>query len=296
MEDRRNQRSAERGGKNFKDQYAVQALLTTGNPKINLFCVDMFTIIDLSFDAFETVATGMTIEAAAYKAQYQSLLEARLAISYGLFYPDHVMIKSTKKEAILTQGWVWAHELSTFAAFDSSMGGGFSATLQTNLHEVKKMTQNAIDYEFPAESQPVKRAIFTEQLELSYGQAIGWLDSLTPLYKTMLLGGLSPVESWNRVLVYTKSLFDDIKTVRHVSSVSTASSMISGSFLATDLLKEYVRLLFTRHPQVSSILALTSMQREGKTLTDALAAMAVEAKVVKSLADRVQSVEQTVKN
>ena len=131
---------------------------------------------------------------------------------------------------------------------------------------------------------------------MSYGQAIGWLDSLTPLYKTMLIGGLSPVESWNRVLVYTKSLFDDIKTVRHVSSVSTASSMIWGSFLATDLLKEYVRLLFTRHPQVSSILALTSMQREGKTLTDALAAMAAEAKVVKSLADRVQSVEQTVKN
>ena len=72
--------------------------------------------------------------------------------------------------------------------------------------------------------------------------------------------------------------------------------MIWGSFLATELLKEYARLIFTRHPQVSYILALTSMQREGKTLTDALAAMALEAKSVKSLSDRVQALETVIKN
>ena len=92
----------------------------------------------------------------------------------------------------------------------------------------------------------------------------------------MLLGGLNTADAWSRVLVYTKSLFEDFKTVRQVSAVNTASSMIWGSFLATDLLREYAYLHFIQHPQVSSILALASVQREGKALDEALSAMSAK--------------------
>ena len=66
----------------------------------------------------------------------------------------------------------------------------------------------------PIEKNGTMHAVFTEQLSLSYDQAIGWLESITPLFKTMKTGGLSDLKAWNRVLVYTKALFDDIKTVR----------------------------------------------------------------------------------
>ena len=43
----------------------------------------------------------------------------------------------------------------------------------------------------------------------NYEQAVGWLDSLGPLYKIMVRE-LLPLEVWEQVLVYPKVLYDDI--------------------------------------------------------------------------------------
>ena len=108
-------------------------------------------------------------------------------------------------------------------------------------------------------------------------------------------GGLIGVEVWNHVLVYTKALFEDIKSVREVSTGKSPATMIWDSFLSSDLLKEYTRLHFTQHPQVLSILALTSMQREGRSVTEAVATLASETKTVKSLGDKVKALEAEIK-
>ncbi len=77
-------------------------------------------------------------------------------------------------------------------------------------------------------------------------------------------------EGWNRTLVYVMSVFEDVATVRHISAIKSQSAQIWGSFRTTELLDEYVRLRFICHPQVLSLLALTSMQREGVAVSKAI--------------------------
>ena len=168
--------------------------------------------------------------------------------------------------------------------------------MKTGLQEVKDMLQNAIDFAFPINELPTQHGVFTEQLRRSYEQAIGWLDSLTPLYKTMKNGGLSSSEAWNRCLIYSKALFDDIKTVRSLSAEKSASAMTWGSFRTTEVLREYERLRFVQHPQVSSILALTSMQREGKALQEALSALTSEARTIKTHTMQIARINTDLKN
>jgi aminoglycoside phosphotransferase len=119
--------------------------------------------------------------------------------------------------------------------------------------------------------------------------------SLTPLFKTMKIGGLSHPEAWSRVLVYTKSLLEDIKSVRALSAEKDCAAMIWGSFRTAELLKEYTRLRWVQHPQVSSILALTSMQREGKALTDAVATMGTQATTLKKHTTDLKQVQDDYK-
>ena len=115
--------------------------------------------------------------------------------------------------------------------------------------------------------------MFTEQLSLSYDQCVAFLESLAPLFKTMKTGGLGDDEAWSRVLVYTKALLEDIKIVRALSVEKDCGAMIWGSFRTAELLNEYMRLRWIQHPQVSSILAPTSLQRKGKALHEAIAAL-----------------------
>jgi len=141
------------------------------------------------------------------------------------------------------------------------------------LRDTKDSLQNTINFNFPIESHTTAHAIFTEQLSLSYDQEITWLESLNPLFKTMKTGGLADDKAWSRVLVYTKALMDDNKTVRSLSLDKDYGAMIWGSFRTAELLNEYMRLRWIQHPQVSSILALTSLQREGEALHEAIATM-----------------------
>ena len=59
-----------------------------------------------------------------------------------------------------------------------------------------------------------------------------------------------------------------------------------------ELLEEYLRLRFIQHPQVSSILALTSMQREGKSLNEAVANLASEGKAIKTHASQIKTLQE----
>jgi len=145
--------------------------------------------------------------------------------------------------------------------------------METDLRDVRDSLQNAIGFAFPIDSKGTMHAVFTEQLSLSYDQAVARLESLSPLFKTTKTGGLSDGEDWSRVLVYTKALMEDVKTVRSLSASKNCAAMIWGSFNTSELLLEYMRFRWIQHPQVSSILALTSLQREVKAMNEAVAAL-----------------------
>ena len=82
------------------------------------------------------------------------------------------------------------------------------------------------------------------------------------------------------MLVYTEARFGDIKTVRALSTEKDCGTMIWGSFCTTELLSEYMCLHFIQHPQISSILALPSLQREGKSIDEAVAALPNDQKAI----------------
>ena len=60
----------------------------------------------------------------------------------------------------------------------------------------------------------------------------------------MKSGGLTNEDAWTRVLVFTKSLFEDIKTVRHLSAdTKGCAAMIWGSLCMADLLGGSTKIL-----------------------------------------------------
>lgn len=79
---------------------------------------------------------------------------------------------------------------------------------------------------------------------------------------------MSSKEAWSRVIVFVRQIFTNIATVRALNSEGSLGSMIWASFHTTELLKEYQRHNWVEHPKTSSILALTSMRKEGKAIEE----------------------------
>jgi len=114
---------------------------------------------------------------------------------------------------------------------------------------------------------------------------------------------LSAEEAWDRVFVFVMEFLTSLREVRVISSdMSEEASMIWGCFKATDLAEEFRRQKFVEHPKALSILALTSIEREGKSM------VLLEQRIAKQIAEanksdklmkldtRVQTVENKLKN
>jgi hypothetical protein len=107
---------------------------------------------------------------------------------------------------------------------------------------------------------------------------------------------MSPDDAWERVLIFTKAVFDDIQTVRALTlDKNNAAGMIWVSFRSTKLLEEYQRLKFYQHPHISNMLSLTSLQREGKKVEKAHATLGGLAKSVEAHQSKIGQLEKDSK-
>jgi hypothetical protein len=105
----------ERGGKTFQDIVTVSAWVQTFKDKdLYCYCVDMVTLIMLCAEAYETITEGMATAGAAHKAEYNSLMEARISLSYSLTYPKNLMKKQDKQKHVGLGGWFWTTVWLTF--------------------------------------------------------------------------------------------------------------------------------------------------------------------------------------
>ncbi len=103
LEDRHAGDSIERGGKAFHDVGAVAAWVQTFKDKdLFRYCVNMVTLLMLCANPYKTIAEGMATAAAAHKAEYNSLTEACISLSYGLTYPEYLMKKYDKEKHAAT--------------------------------------------------------------------------------------------------------------------------------------------------------------------------------------------------
>jgi hypothetical protein len=174
--------------------------------------------------------------------------------------------KGKKASGMSNDSWSWTQGWLSYSAFEGTTYNGANAHMKKSLVELKDMIKNAINFEYSPDGSRKINMILIDQLDKSYEQAVGWLESLGLLYKTMQKGQMSEQVAWQTCLIYSMALFEDIKMVRHVSAKKNESWMIWGSFHTMELLAEYVRLNYIQHPQVSSILVLTAMQHEGRDI------------------------------
>jgi hypothetical protein len=275
LEDGRAGDAIEHGGKMFRDLGSVAAWLQTF-PDKNLYwyCMDMVTLVMLCAEPYETIAEGMATVAAAHKVEYNSLTEARISLSYGLTYPREPHEETDKQKHAATRGWFWTTSRSTFSAFKGTFNNGAKNGITSSLWEVAGMIQNAIDFAFPLTTHPLAHAVFTEQLLLSRAQASEWIEALEPLYEILSSAGMPLDDAWERVLIFTKDVFDNVRTVQALMLDSKNNAgMIWGSFRSTKLLEEYRRLKFYQHPHVSNMIALTLLQHEGKKVENTFSAL-----------------------
>ena len=97
------------------------------------------------------------------------------------------------------------------------------------------------------------------------------LGCSVPFVEADSWGGMTDAEAWQRNLVFAKQVFDEVATVRTTNSESSMSSKVWASFRTSELLKVYQRHNWVEHPKTSSILALTSIRKEGNALADTAA-------------------------
>ena len=96
-EERRANNAIECGNHIFKDQQAVDAFVVlTGDKDLYRYCIDFVSLFNLAPDLFFTVSEGMASEAAAVKANFNSLLEAWIALSHHITYHENLMRRSKK--------------------------------------------------------------------------------------------------------------------------------------------------------------------------------------------------------
>ena len=124
--------------------------------------------------------------------------------------------------------------------FKGTFNNSVKDTITCSLVELAWMIQNAIDFSFPAAGHPIAHAVFTEQLLILRQQASGWIEALEPLYEILSAAGMSTDEAWARVLIFSKAIFDDVRTVRAITlDKGNTGGMIWGSFRTAKLLEEY---------------------------------------------------------
>ena len=93
------------------------------------------------------------------------------------------------------------------------------------------------------------------------------MDIIEPLEDILESTGMGEKEAWERTGFYTKSIFDAIWLVRVTAPKGMkGGALLWGSFQTTRRVEEFAMHHFTEHPKIASLLAITSMQKEGQLL------------------------------
>ena len=133
-------------------------------------------------------------------------------------------------------------------------------------------------------------------LLISRKQASGWIKALEPLCEILSAAEMSTDEAWKCILIFTKAIFDDVWTVRAITlDKGNTGGMIWGSFRTAKLLEEYQHLKFYQHPHVLNMLALSSLQQEGKKVKKAVSTMGALSKMVELHQSKIVQIEKDLK-
>lgn len=288
LEAKRNTSSCERGGYVFSGVPDVQALVQLVGPgKLATHCLDLISLLTLAQDPYVTYEAGVQVHANAIKANFGSVVESRIKVSFEIPFPE-LMVKMVENSTTSSRGGAkWAPMFQSAEGFEDDFRDGAHRRVLRGIESAYELTQKAIDQEFPlgipgptGGNNRKIHTILTDQNRRAYRQTVGFVECLLPFYRTLKGGSLTSEDSWDRVFVFVLELLTSLQEERVVSTdLSAESAMMWGCFRATDLGEEFRKQKFVEHPKALSILALTSIEREGKTMQK------LEDRIAKQIAD-----------
>jgi hypothetical protein len=194
--------------------------------------------------------------------------------------------------------------------FEDDFRDGAHRRVVNGIERAYELVQKSVDRAFPISQRGSETAdlrkihtILTEQNRLAHRQTIAFIECLLPFYRTLKVGSLTSEESWDRVLVFVLEVLTALQEHRVLAcaDVSDEAGMIWGCFKATDFGEEFRKQKFVEHHKALAILALTSIEREGKAMSlleDRMKKVFEASKNEKyaKLETRIQTVENWKKN
>jgi hypothetical protein len=269
VENKRMASAVEYGGVTFKDAQATKAWFALLRDKeAHSLCPDMVTILSTASTAANTISEGMATAANAIRAHFDSVLAAETTLSYEVLYPEILLAKTTATDAGGEMGgYKWAAGFATREAFKGPYQNGTESKMRRDIQGAMRNYQTAIDGTYASGSAPNK--VFSEMAALAGSQALAFLDSIAPLADVLVTTGMSEKDAWARTALYPKAFFDAIRLVRVTTLKglpNQGGALVWGSMQTTALVAIYALHNFIDHPKIASMLALSSMQKEGMML------------------------------
>eukprot|EP00804_Cyclotella_cryptica_P005636 CCRYP_000021-RA/>CCRYP_000021-RA protein AED:0.75 eAED:0.65 QI:0/0/0/0.33/1/1/3/0/494 len=156
--------SIKMGGHVFVDEAAVEAWgCARADPNLHRFCPDFVSFFLLAEPKFETVEPGLGQMAAVVKANFKSIDEATIGLSYSIIYPPQFIRASDKQEAQATDGFTWVAPFMSFDVFEGDYHNGTPMWLKKSLDTVAKAIKSGIDFHFPIATRPLSNSVFKAQ-------------------------------------------------------------------------------------------------------------------------------------
>lgn len=304
-EARRNIASSVRANYTFRDQSDVEALVAMdSHAEFFKYFLDIVSCLALAKESFVSYTEGIKVHADAIKANFKTVLGSKIKLSFETPLPEIFLRTPDTKEAASQGGAVWAPKYATAGLFEDALRTGSHREISAGVDKVFDLMMKQVENDFPVRHfGPVDAAsvkinhIIMDHNRMAHRQTIAFIESILPIHRTFTNGGMSAADAWDRTKIYVVEFFQCIQEVRLVSLEATSSAaMIWGSMKATDLAEEFKKQKFIEHPKVVSILALTSIEREGKAISDALKDLKADKESIAKIERRVQALETTNKN
>jgi hypothetical protein len=262
--------SVERAGYVFKGPEDVEAFIMLAGPKAKLStkCLDIISLLTLSQDPFVTYEAGIQVHSNAIKANFDTVVESRVKISFEIPYPE-MIIKTVENATTAARGGAkWAPLFTLAEGFEDDFRDGAHRRVMRGIDNAYELTQKSIDSDYPIgysgpKTTDVRKvhAILSDQLRRAYRQTVTFVDCLLPFYRTLKGGSLSKEEAWDRVFIFVLEVLTSVQEERVMSlDIGSESSMIWGAFKATDFTEDFRNKKFVKHHTALAILALTSIE------------------------------------
>lgn len=304
-EKRRDSSSSTRGGYTFRDLSDVEALYAMVPPcEFYRYFLDIYSYLSLCTEAFTDYEHGVKVHADSIKANFKDVLSGRVRLSYETPYPPVVVTMVENSSTVSGGGTRWGPLFRTAEDFEDQFRVGSHRRVLQGVEGVFENMTATIDRVFPISGDIARpgtdlrkiNMILQEHNRLGYQQTVSFIESFLPMYKTFKSGGLSSKDAWERVHVFAREFLSQFQKERSATAdLSNGAALIWGSFKATDLGEEFRKAKFIEHPKTLSILALTSLEREGKSIAEAMDGIQSEKDSIIKLANRVKMAENQIK-